>query len=98
MYGEQNVGLASRFHTNLGASAVSHQADDRRNKALLVHAQHDADGVCFYTLLVLKSDVTRRDHVVNCHGSQECWFTLCQFRSQRQSSHNSEIYNIGAHA
>ena len=30
-----------------------------------------------YTLL--KSDVTRRDHMVHCHGSQECWFMLCQF-------------------
>ena len=28
----------------MGASAVSHQADDWRNKVLLVHAQHD--GVC----------------------------------------------------
>ena len=28
----------------MGASAVSHRADDWQNKALLVHAQHD--GVC----------------------------------------------------
>ena len=33
-----------------------------------------------YTLL--KSDVTRRDHVVRCHGSHECWFTHRQFHSQ----------------
>ena len=53
-----------------------------------------------YTLL--KSDITRRDHMVCCHGSHECWFTHRQFHSQfhsrRQSSHNSEIYNIGVHA
>ena len=40
-----------------------------------------------YTLL--KSDVTRRDHVVYCHGSQECWFTLCQFRCQFHSRRHS---------
>ena len=41
-----------------------------------------------YTLL--KSDVTRRDHVVHhCHGSQECWFTLCQFRCQFHSRRHS---------
>ena len=32
--------------------------------------------------MLLKSDVTRRDHVVHCHGFQECWFTVCQFRCQ----------------
>ena len=42
---------------------------------------------CLYTLL--KSDVTRRDHVVHCHGSQECWFTLCQFRCQFHSRRHS---------
>ena len=52
---------------------------------------------------LLKSDVTHQnDHVVHCHGSHECWFTLCQFHcqfhSRQQSLHNSEIYNIGAHA
>ena len=36
-----------------------------------------------YTLL--KSDVTHRDHVVLCRGSQECWFTLCQFHSRWHS-------------
>ena len=36
-----------------------------------------------YTLL--KSDVTRRDHVVHCRGSQECWFMLCQFHSRWHS-------------
>ena len=40
-----------------------------------------------YTLL--KSDVTRRDHVVHCRGSQECWFTLCQFHSQFHSRRHS---------
>ena len=40
-----------------------------------------------YTLL--KSDVTRRDHMVHCHGSQECWFTLCQFRCQFHSRWHS---------
>ena len=43
--------------------------------------------VMSYTLL--KSDVTRRDHVVHCHGSQECWFTLCQFRCQFHSRWHS---------
>ena len=42
-----------------------------------------------YTLL--KSDVTRRDHVVRCYGSQECWFTHhqfhCQFHSRWYSLH-----------
>ena len=40
-----------------------------------------------YTLL--KSDVTHRDHVVHCHGSQECWFTLCQFCCQFHSRRHS---------
>ena len=39
--------------------------------------------------MLLKSDVTRRDHVVHCHGSQECWFTLCQFRCQFHSWRHS---------
>ena len=38
---------------------------------------------------LLKSDVTRRDHVVCCRGSQECWFTLCQFRCQFHSRRHS---------
>ena len=38
---------------------------------------------------LLKSDVTRRDHVVHCHGSQECWFTLCQFCCQFHSRRHS---------
>ena len=33
--------------------------------------------------------VTRRDHVVHFHGSQECWFTLCQFRCQFHSRRHS---------
>ena len=36
------------------------------------------------TNTLLKSDVTRRDHVVRC-GSHECWFTLCQFHCQFHS-------------
>ena len=50
----------------------------------------------------LKSDVTRRDHVsvvmdpMNA-GSRNSQFHS-QFHSQRQSSHNSEMYNIGVHA
>ena len=40
-----------------------------------------------YTLL--KSDVTRRDHVVQCHGSHECWFTHRQFHSQCHSRRHS---------
>ena len=53
---------------------------------------------CFYTLL--KSDVTRRDHMVVVVRSQECGSRFvnfaCQFHSWRHSlSHNSEIYNIG---
>ena len=38
---------------------------------------------------LLKSDVTHRDHVVHCHGSQECWFTLCQFCCQFYSRRHS---------
>ena len=38
---------------------------------------------------LLKSNVTRRDHVVHCHGSQECWFTLCQFRCPFHSRRHS---------
>ena len=37
----------------------------------------------------LKSDVTRRDHVVRCHGSHECWFTHRQFYSQFYSRRHS---------
>ena len=40
-------------------------------------------------LTLLKSDVTRRDHVVHCHGSQECWFTFCQCRCQFHSRRHS---------
>ena len=43
----------------------------------------------WYPYTLLKSDVTRRDHVVHCHGSQECWFTLCQFRCQFHSRRHS---------
>ena len=38
---------------------------------------------------LLKSDVTRRDHVVRCHGSHECWFTHRQFHSQFHSRRHS---------
>ena len=38
---------------------------------------------------LLKSDVTRRDHVIRCHGSQECWFTHRQFHSQFHSRRHS---------
>ena len=41
----------------------------------------------YYTLL--KSDVTRRDHVVRCHRSHECWFTHRQFHSQFHSLRHS---------
>ena len=34
---------------------------------------------------LLKSDVTRRDHVVRCHWSHECWFTHRQFHSKFHS-------------
>ena len=52
---------------------------------------------------LLKSDVTRRDHVVHCHGSQECWFTLCQFRCQFHLRRHSlritlKSTTFGAHA
>ena len=40
-----------------------------------------------YTLL--KSDVTRRDHVVRCHGSHDCWFTHRQFHGQFHSRRHS---------
>ena len=43
--------------------------------------------IACYTLL--KSDVTRRDHVVRCHGSHECWFTHRQFHSQFLSRRHS---------
>ena len=46
------------------------------------HRHHNAN-------TLLESDVTRRDHVVHCHGSQECWFTLCQFRFQFYSRRHS---------
>ena len=38
---------------------------------------------------LLKSDVTRRDHVVRYHGSHECWFTDRQFHSQFHSRRHS---------
>ena len=38
---------------------------------------------------LLKSDVTRRDHVSRCHGSHECWFTHRQFHSQFHSRRHS---------
>ena len=38
---------------------------------------------------LLKTDVTRRDHVVRCHGSHECWFTHRQFHSQFHSRWHS---------
>ena len=40
-------------------------------------------------ITLLKSDVTRRDHVVRCHGSHECWFTHRQFHSQFHSRRHS---------
>ena len=43
----------------------------------------------YYTNSLLKSDVTRRDHVVRCHGSHECWFTHRQFHSQFLSRRHS---------
>ena len=46
-------------------------------------------GLYYRVHTLLKSDVTRRDHVVHCHGSQECWFTLCQFRCQFHSRRHS---------
>ena len=51
---------------------------------------------------MLKSDVTRRDHMsvvmdpMNA-GSRIVNFIVNSFATA-QSSHNSEIYNIGAHA
>ena len=39
--------------------------------------------------MLLKSDVTRCDHVVRCYGSQECWFTHRQFHSQFHSRRHS---------
>ena len=52
---------------------------------------------------LLKSDVTRRDHVVRSRGSQECGSRFvsfaCKFHSRRHSLRsNSGIYNIGVHA
>ena len=38
---------------------------------------------------LLKSDVTRRDHVFRCHGSHECWFTHRQFHSHFHSRRHS---------
>ena len=43
----------------------------------------------YYCYTLLKSNVTSRDHVVRCRGSQECWFTLCQFRCQFHSRRHS---------
>ena len=42
-----------------------------------------------YKHMLLKSDVTCRDHVVCCHGSHECWFTHRQFHSQFHSRWHS---------
>ena len=76
------------------------QSVPEKNRTLKQWNAATSFGMYDYTLL--KSDVTRRDHVVRCRGSQGCWFTLCQFRcqfhSRWQSSHNSEIYNIVVHA
>ena len=44
---------------------------------------------CLLANTLLKSDVTRRDHVVRCHGSHECWFTHRQFHSQFHSRWHS---------
>ena len=52
-----------------------------------LHFCHMEGQVTMYTLL--KSDVTRRDHVVRCHGSHECWFIHCQFHSQFHSRRHS---------
>ena len=52
----------------------------------IIQTLHLINGTCN---TLLKSDVTRRDHVVHCHGSQECWFTLCQFRCQFHSRRHS---------
>ena len=43
----------------------------------------------FWPYTLLKSDVTRRDHVVRCHESHECWFTHRQFHSQIHSRWHS---------
>ena len=50
--------------------------------------------------MLLKSDVTRRDHVsvVMDAGSRSSHFHSQISFAAAQSSHNSEIYNIGAHA
>ena len=52
---------------------------------------------------LLKSDVTGRDHVVRCRGSQECGSRIvnfaCKFNTRwHESLHNSEIDNIVVHA
>ena len=52
---------------------------------------------------LLKSNVTGRDQGVRCRGSQECGSRFvnfaCKFHTGwHESSHNSEIYNIGARA
>ena len=48
---------------------------------------------------LLKSDVTTRDHMVRCRGSQECGSRNVNFACKfLQNSHNSEIYNIVVHA
>ena len=51
---------------------------------------------------LLKSDVTSRDLMVRCRGSQECGSRFVNFACQfhwrwHESSHNSEIYNIVVH-
>ena len=48
-----------------------------------------SEQVYMYMYVLLKSDVTRRDHVVCCHGSHECWFTHRQFHSQFHSRRHS---------
>ena len=57
--------------------------------------------ICCSTLVItlLKSDVTSRDHVVRCRGSQECGSRFVNFACKLHwrwhgPSHNSEIYNI----
>ena len=49
-----------------------------------------------YTLL--KSDVTRRDHVDPRNVVHALSISLSISFAMAQSSHNSEIYNIGVHA
>ena len=50
--------------------------------------------------MLLKSDVTLRDHVVRCHRSHECGSRFVNFIRDGTvfAYDNSEIYNIGVHA